>query len=526
MVKRSEDPGDDTLHINMANYSMASILCLPDDCLHRIVSCIDDPSSFYSIALSCQRFLQITKNTRSVLHANLLRAKAEYFIKRYICEIVDDGYQKYNKLEVLLRHSELLTAGKGMLTYDRVIDVWQRNGPVAAKLLTWLRNQVSRADECSTFTEHETVTDKTLYLPSCGKSMVIESSYFGDYSNNNEPKLSIHVTCGDLDVKSEYFASKSPEDYMYWAEEEVEDAVEDMEPVIKLLQRELGETVPPITDHFFIWLCYLFPDQSSLLEENRLSFKDPARNTKPTPFSVQPAIDEFNKHQQIRLANLQKLVSEWECNEQQKSKYSKMVAETIQLLAQRSETRVLECLQGDATRFYHIATDNEFSKLPKQHLSDLFLRTSLEASAYNPGCNYVQGNVFFKCLGGKVMKVCGTLHGNCAGFTDWECLTLEFTLPDGNVLDLYAQCNPLGFWELDSITELLKDVMCQSIQGEDRIPKISNLFTAVYFLHALEFEDAVDIWIIQWLDNKRDYKLILSESEEDKSAEESEESEQ
>ena len=117
--------------------------------------------------------------------------------------------------------------------------------------------------------------------------MVIETSYFNDYGHNYDPELSIHITCGDLDVKSEGFARYSPEDYMYWEEEEVRGALEPLKEMRELLQKELGETVPPITDHFFIWLCYFFPDESNLLEENRLSFKGTARNAKPTPASVQ-----------------------------------------------------------------------------------------------------------------------------------------------------------------------------------------------------------------------------------------------
>ena len=53
---------------------MASVFSLTDDCLLGIVSRIDDPSSFYSFILTCQRFLQVAKNARSVLHTNLLRA--------------------------------------------------------------------------------------------------------------------------------------------------------------------------------------------------------------------------------------------------------------------------------------------------------------------------------------------------------------------------------------------------------------------------------------------------------------------
>jgi len=305
---------------------------------------------------------------------------------------------KYDKLRDLLRDSVRLTTAKRVLSYDRVIDVWQRNGAVAAKLFTWVRNLESRveAEEFQTdssFAEHR---NTTLHLPNCGKSMVIEASHSGDYVQSYDPELNIHITCGDLDVISEGFPRSSPEDYMSWKKEEVSDAIKPMKAVIKILQQELGETVPPITDHFFIWLCFFFPDKSNLLGENRLSFKDSSRNIKPNHASVQTVMDQFHEEQQFE-TKLQNLVSGWESCEQleskhskrtleswefdelqessdwssdsssdsqlssQESTYSKMIAETIHVLAQRSETKILECLQEDASRFYEIATYYDFS---------------------------------------------------------------------------------------------------------------------------------------------------------------------
>ena len=65
-------------------------LSLTDDCLLRIVSCIDDPSSFYNIALINRRLLQVTKSAKSAHHKNLSLLKAEYFIKCFVVESGDD----------------------------------------------------------------------------------------------------------------------------------------------------------------------------------------------------------------------------------------------------------------------------------------------------------------------------------------------------------------------------------------------------------------------------------------------------
>ena len=392
----------------------------------------------------------------------------------------------------LLRETARLTAAKGILTYDKVIDVWQRNGPVAAKLLTWVRNLESRVYEYGGRATALSILHRvTLNLPSCGKSMVIGTSYYVDYSHRDDPKLHIHVTCGDLNVESGGFTRSSPEDYMSW----------NMKEVIDVLQKELGATVPPITDYFFVWLCYLFPDKSNLLEENRLGFKDPARNTKPSLASVQTTVDDFNKDVQIE-ANLHIVAKRWNIKTTDstkhteylhQSKYAKSIVETIHILSQKSETKILERLTENASRFHKIASYYDLRKLPRQLLRHLILRTSLEASTYKPASianKCVKSRVFFKCLEDKVMKVCGSIHGDGKLDPTWDKLELEFTLPCGKLLKLEG---PLQLEILSPVTELLQDSVNQTWPGEKPIPQISNFYTAVYFLQALQLSVASDI---------------------------------
>ena len=61
---------------------------------------------------------------------------------------------------------------------------------------------------------------------------------------------------------------------------------------IQVLRRGIGETDPPISNGLFIWLCCFFPDQSIVLEQNRVTFRDAARNTKPTLATVQTAVEQ------------------------------------------------------------------------------------------------------------------------------------------------------------------------------------------------------------------------------------------
>ena len=149
---------DDSLHniVSCLEESKTSaILSLNDDCLHNIVSYLDDHRSFHSFALTCKKFLQMTKRSH-VPHPNVLALKAEYYIKCYICDEVygraPARFDRYRDLAKLLHVSS-------RLSYANVVNMWQKNGPVAAKLFTWITNQQ---------------TGKlTLHLPSSDKSMVI-----------------------------------------------------------------------------------------------------------------------------------------------------------------------------------------------------------------------------------------------------------------------------------------------------------------------------------------------------------------
>ena len=360
-----------------ASRSMVSILSLTDDCLFKIVSYIDHPGSFHSFILTCSRFSQVTRKAKSILHTNLLRAKAEFFIKSYIVYDIGETANecdKFDKLENFLHESAKLVAAKEVLTYDRVMDVWQRNGPVAAKVFTWVRNQISSVDF---FCKRQSVS---LYLPKCELSMVINCSFYRE-------DLNISVTFGDICLNSEVWNRYSPQDYLSWKKEEVTRAVQPMKAVIDILQGELGETVPSITHHFFLWLCFYFPDMSNLLGPNRLSFKDTARNMKPTVASIQSAIDQCQMDQQFE-AGLQNLVSGWESDEEHDSVNSKMIAEMVRLLSQRSEAKILENLLTNASRFW-VMYDSDIShvfgmtKLPKRLQLDLLRQASIAESTYH-----------------------------------------------------------------------------------------------------------------------------------------------
>lgn len=461
----------------------STMLTLPDECLQNIISFIDDPRSFQSVILTCKRFYRATENARSILHRKLMRVKAEYLIK---CWIVESKYCCRNLIE-LLGECARLTARKRLLTYDKVLDVWKRNGPVVAKLFTW-----TRSNDIFMHAGSNVKRVIMLHLPSYVRNMVIETTITPDSFYEEvvdlRSALHIHVTCGDLEVHS------------FPDIEEVKDVMEPMKAVVELLQKELGETVPPITSHFFIWLCFFFPDRSNLLGDNRLSFKEAATNTKPNLNLVQTAIVEF--HNELQFENsLQKLLTTWINTEQEREQTQdpEMIAWIIHLLSQRSETKILGRLEEDASRFYDIVIHPDTRQLPRDAMLDLLLRTSLGASTYKDDARarkYAESRVSFRCAGGRVMKIRGAVQGDGRR---WGKLELKFTLPDDKVLRLTPDYNvlrlesPLDLRMLDPVTELLQEGFDQNWPETRKIGKMTNFLTAVYFINALEFDDAYSI---------------------------------
>ena len=263
-----------------------------------------------------------------------------------------------------------------------------------------------------------------------------------------------------------------------------------MKPVVELLQKELGETVPLMTNNFFVWLCYFFPHQRTLATEHKLSFEDPSRNETPTPEDVQPAIDLFHQNLQAD-TSLKNLVSGWNDPD---SNLSSLIAQIMAVLIQRSETEFFEKLQRDTNVFYEIASDLKQKLLPKPLVQDLLLRTELVSSDYHPGSiadKFVQGEASFRFSGGKVVTAVGGMHGDGASSPSWSELELTVTLPDGKLLELDATCRywsePLQVEMLSPVTELFQQSVNKCMEGEEHIPKLDDHFTASYLLHAMKF---------------------------------------
>ena len=362
-------------------------------------------------------------------------------------------------------------------------------------------------------------------LPEGKKSVIISANLNRESTLSSYPSL--RINCGDLSVASSSHSDASGplDNFIHWTKEEVERATEPMKPVIELLQEELGETIPPLTPYFFLWLCFFFPDKSDLLDDNRLCFKDASRNMKPTRTSVNMVLVDYNRELRFE-DSLQEIFRKWESvmlrrytkmleSEQLLPEIPKKIKETISILSLRSKSKVLEQLEEHYERFHHIADFCvSLQDLDNKVIFDLFSRTSLEKSYTFKSRNAIpikhfENLVMYRCVGGKYMKVWGAMHGD--GRRSWEKIELEFTLPDGKVLKLESRFN---LQILSPVTDILQEGIYNntyySSLTEQRYPQwIDNFHTANYFVWALDFKIAHEIAFHPW--DRRDQRVFARE---------------
>ena len=91
---------------------MASILSLNDDCLRLILYFLDESGSFYNVVSTCKRFLKVSKSTKNAVHPNVLRTKAEYYLKHHLVELAFPNCKgsvetREKRIDAQLRFSEL-----------------------------------------------------------------------------------------------------------------------------------------------------------------------------------------------------------------------------------------------------------------------------------------------------------------------------------------------------------------------------------------------------------------------------------
>ena len=157
-----------------------------------------------------------------------------------------------------------LVASKVFLTYEKVVDVWQRNGPVVAKLFTWVTIQEKSVRNCfrGLLTAHSTkVRTVAFHLPGCGETLAIRTSYSvssGGWLNYESARkyerLRIHeVTWRHIDVTAKFGLGREKlKNCISWEGEKLSRCLEPIKVAIQVLRREIGETDPPISNGLFI----------------------------------------------------------------------------------------------------------------------------------------------------------------------------------------------------------------------------------------------------------------------------------
>lgn len=512
-----------------------SILSLNNDSLAHIIAFIDDPFSFNSVLISCKRLHQIATSMESHWHSNIKRAKIETPLKKDITEIFSSGEYCDDRTELWCVLDELFDDAidyafkKTFWNHSKLVQVWENCGPVAAKLYTWTRSMRHTVRASTYGPKYSSLAwEFTIHLPGCDEYM----TFYTNYTHPNDPVevsvganrlgLALHIHYGESFHSYQGSIDMLPTEYLTWNSAEKKKIIQEMEPAIDLLQRELGETTPLIAPNLFLWLCLLFVADNQLPEKDRLKFKDSVLNEKPTlksfnalfaPNICQVAEEKFkssgSKH--------------WEMYFSQNRENANHLKDTLQALASQGKTQLLKDLKGLLNRFAPIAKEFcHYASKPflKKALLGFFQRTTFNStnSFIPPAKKEFENEVIFKLNDGNVLKVHGRMIFNGNKFSYDRKLEIQFLLPTGEVIELetlqnvtqiygYSDVfrgkgcwmglpNPMLKWpffveELSPVTRLLQKCINHSLQGEDDVPQIHNMFTALYFLAALDGTEVI-----------------------------------
>lgn len=512
-----------------------SILSLNDDCLSHIVAFIDIPFSFHSVMLSCKRLNQIATSMESdIWHSNIKRAKIENPLKKAIIEIFssgefcDDRTELWFVLDELFDNAIDYSFKKAFWNHPKLVEVWQNYGPVAARVFTWIRSMKHTANVSNHGPKFSSLRwEFTIHLPGSNQDMAFHANYIHPNDpvdaeiGSNRLGLSLHITCGESLHSYQGSMSMLPNEYLTWDIVEKKKIIQQMEPALELLQKELGKTIPLITPNFFVWLCLFFTADNELPEKDQLSFKDSVMNEKPT-------LDSFNG---LFAPNICQLAEEKfkDSGSQYWEKYfgqaenANQLKDTLQTLASQGETQMLKELKGQFSRFAPIAKEFcHYSSMPflKKALLGLFQRTTFNSTDVfiPPEKKEFENEVFFQLRNGSVLKVFGKIIFIGNKFKYDRKLEIKFLLPNGEVIELntlqtvdniygYSTMyqgkgcwmglpNPMLKWPifvegLSPVTRLLQECINHSLQGEEDVPEIYNIFTALYFLAALDCTEVI-----------------------------------
>ena len=507
---------------------MASIFTLNDDCLCNILSFLHDPDSFYNFVLTCKRFTNVAKNT-TYLQREIFRRKADFYLKKVVVQ--DNTTRHYDtdqKLEGFFTQAANSSELKNLLTGEKIVKVWQKNGPVAARLFSWIRSRTTDEETGEPRATCRTqYTNLTLHLPSSDQCMTIATTYFCDYNHIYDDEMTVEISCGDMKVSTSSLPHMNPCGYSYYDPADFAEGLRPLQPARDLLSNELGlgETKVKLTDNFFFWLCFFFPMAENLSAEDRLEFEDASKNIKPSPEMLHTAVAAYRKETDQEFG---KLVNEtWRKDDAKLSESFKSLLETIEILVQRSETKMIRKLGEDASRIITLLGDYELRELPRQLILCLLLRTSLNWSNISPGSiadKHIKSNAKFRVAQGEMIAVKGKMEGDGAGLTSWFGVRLEFVLPDGREIKVeagyespyYYKSRHLKIEELQPLTQLIQGCVNRDLKDQGEIPEILDSLTAAYFLAVLEFNWRAGDFL--------KVGKLLRENEEESSAEEEESS--
>lgn len=292
-----------------------AFLSLNDDCLLNILSYLDDPWSFYSFSLACRRFYDVSlKSSRYTEH---LKSKIKYYALKFYCEYEHElKDQSHHCNERYIKHLVRVAETYKLIqpTQDNILKVWQLKGPVAAEIVTWIKDinfhvgtyiaygGVHSTDGVIIVERHKV----TLFLPKHEQKLDFEFKFLAPSCSEPVGLVGAEVIFRGRkrDTYKSFYLNSFNSSYFYslnenWDPHQKKQEGEQVtQEILRLFQDELGKTSPPLTDEIFHWFFFNGNTLQIASEENeskKIIFANSCRNQEPSAVSDEQACSKSSK---------------------------------------------------------------------------------------------------------------------------------------------------------------------------------------------------------------------------------------
>ena len=481
---------------------------LDDLCLGKIISLLDC-ASFQAVILTCRRLYEV---------GNRPGSWSPFVVKRRLYYLCCNGVFSLEKnttdlpqnFQELMKDAKLLTENLELLKYDTFKTVWSNFGPVAGRLYLTLRSvkninssletraccslkcrqiEFGFSNEKTLITRLASFFDGSLSFESQTKLLVSYDSRSVIYNSGyNSDRYNVL----DKELESEEFVKTSGVNETLQTESS---DLQCLEPVMKLVEEEFGQTQPQMSPQFLIYFLKCMPYVNGLpLSGERPRFKDDNKN-------LQDELEARLILAESRFRLTSKFVKKWKENLQELDNGRELVW-CLSVVTNKFGREAIEAVDMKVESLLNAREEMKHFKswsCPGQNMiNNLLNRIDFETVENGWTCVGNADKNFFAKVdvhlnNGKKLVITTSWRTAVTGIfhlTLYNDQEITFHQPDENIEIKLAvgveNGEVLQIEKLEPIRKLIHDCIYHGEEQTEAAPHVSNAFIAWFFVSVLK----------------------------------------